>query len=232
MASIPSKKLHTLLKERKISELHHANSVATACLFLRENSLLSRGTVERRGLLQTPQKSDREDKRYSIWFDVFVDNVDIHERARRYNEYGPVTFVFNSDLIDETLTGKIWVTKLNPTKWAGKKEHQRWFQDMGDLEAHFTKGDFDHMIVFRHSGGELPLDDYLTKIILDDPDIQTKKGIDMFSMGFGALRAAMAVSGIAVPIERRKCGSSCTCLKEYKRDLVRTRKMYDPMGGE
>jgi hypothetical protein len=232
MAAISSAKLYDLLIDRGIDELHHANSVATSCLFLRENSLLSRGTVERRGLKQTPQVSDGMDKRYSIWYDIFLDTVDIHSRARRFNEYGPVTFVIDTDLIDDTLTGKIWVTKENPTRWAGKRENQRWFQDVDELKEGFHKGTFGNMIVLRHCGGELPLSKFLKKIILDDPNLLTKKDVDYYSMGLGALRGAMAQSGIKVPIERRSCSRSCTCETNYGKDWKRTLRMFDPYYNE
>lgn len=82
---IPSKHVFDALMDKGIDELYHANSVATACQFLRSRSLISRGTVERLGVTQTPQSSDDLDKRYGIWFDVFADSVDIHNRARRAN---------------------------------------------------------------------------------------------------------------------------------------------------
>ncbi len=90
MAGLPPRRLRNFLLERGVTEVFHANSVATSCHFIRENSLLSRGTVERLGLKQTSQYTDNADKKYSIWFDVFVDTVDIHQRASRRNQYGPV----------------------------------------------------------------------------------------------------------------------------------------------
>lgn len=89
---IPSTHVFEALSEKGVTELHHANSVATACQFIRAGSLLSRGSVERLGVAQTPQASDEADRRYSIWFDVFLDSVDIHKRASRANVYGPVMF--------------------------------------------------------------------------------------------------------------------------------------------
>lgn len=154
---IPSKHVFESLLSKNITELHHANSVATACHFLRTKSLLSRGTVERHGVQQTPQSSDDIDKRYGIWFDVFTDTVDIHHRAKRANVYGPVTFVLDTELIKKSYTGRIWVTKLNPTKWSRKSDSKRWFQNKADLDSNLVKGDFDHMLVFRHCGGELPI---------------------------------------------------------------------------
>jgi hypothetical protein len=117
---IPSKHVYEALRDVGVTSLYHANSVVTATQFLRHNALLSRGTVERNGWIQTPQQSDSQDKRYGIWFDVFMDSVDIHNRARRANAYGPVLFEFDLEIIQRTYTGRIWVTKLNPTKWGGR----------------------------------------------------------------------------------------------------------------
>lgn len=136
---IPSKHVFQVLQEKGINALHHANSVVTACQFLRSKSLMSRGTVERLGVKQTPQSSDTIDKRYGIWFDVFADSVDIHGRAKRANAYGPVMFVVDSSIIEKTYTGRVWVTKLNPTKWADKADKERWFQNKDDLEAGLVK---------------------------------------------------------------------------------------------
>jgi hypothetical protein len=55
--------------------LYHANSVITSCQFLKHKALLSRGSVDRLELAQTDQYSDGDDKRYSLWFDVFTDSA-------------------------------------------------------------------------------------------------------------------------------------------------------------
>jgi len=225
---IPSKHVFDALDSEGITEIYHANSVATACLFLRTKSLLSRGSVERRGLSQTPQHSDDVDRRYSIWFDVFADTVDIHHRARRANAYGPVTFVLDAELIKKAHTGRLWVTKLNPTKWAGKKDKERWFQGKTDLTEHLIKGQFDQMLVFRHCGGELPFGNFLKEIILDDPKQESSEGIDLYSMAVGALRLAMADSDIDLPITRRVCPAGCSCVEEYDDDRDRLFMMFDP----
>lgn len=225
---IPSAHVYSALSEKGVTHLHHANSVATACQFIRSRSLLSRGSVERLGLAQTAQMSDSADKRYSIWFDVFADSVDIHKRANRANVYGPVLFVFDINIINNNSTGRIWVTKTNPTKWEGKKDNFRWFQDKNDLEENFVRGRFDQMIVLRHCGGELPFGKYLKKIILDDPDKKTDMDVDHFSMSVGALRLAMQDAKIDVPIERRQCNEECECKTYWSDNEVRLSEMFDP----
>lgn len=225
---IPSSHVFEALSEKGVTELHHANSVATACQFIRTGSLLSRGSVERLGVTQTPQASDEADRRYSIWFDVFLDSVDIHKRASRANAYGPVLFVFDINIINANGTGRIWVTKLNPTKWAGKSDGQRWFKNRNDLEENFVKGRFDQMLVLRHCGGALPFGKHLKKIILDDPQRKTEHDVDLYSMSVGALRLAMQDAKIDVPIQRRNCVEGCTCEEDWGGDDERLFQMFDP----
>ena len=225
---IPSANVFEVLSDKGVTELHHANSVATACQFIRSKSLLSRGSVDRLGLTQTPQKSDEADRRYSIWFDVFLDSVDIHKRASRANAYGPVLFVFDINIINKNGTGRIWVTRCNPTKWSGKSDKDRWFQNKSDLSEHFVKGRFDQMIVLRHCGGELPFGKHLKEIILDDPGFKTEDGVDLYSQAIGALRLAMQDVGISVPIKRRKCSEECACQTYWGEDDDRLFTMFDP----
>ena len=225
---IPAKHVYEVLKDKGVDELYHANSIATACQFIRSRSLMSRGTVERLGVTQTPQTSDDIDKRHGIWFDVFMDSIDIHNRARRANVYGPVLFVMKTEIIKRTYTARSWVTKLNPTKWAGKSKRQRWFQDKKDLEDNFIVGQFDQMIVERHCGGELPFKRCLKKIVLDDPDRQTDDNVDIYSMAVGALRLAMDDSDLDFPIEMRQRLPGCECEEYWGEDEELLLQMFDP----
>lgn len=218
----------SILKDKSVENLYHANTVVTSCHFLRKSALLSRGTIERLGLYQTPQSSDEIDKKEGIWFDIFVDTDDIHSRASRNNEYGPVMFVMDSSIVEGTDACRIWVTKLNPTKWSGKSEDEIWFKDKTDLQANLVKGRFDQMILFRHCGGEIPFKNFLKKIVIDDPSQKTSDGADLFSMAVGAIRLASLDSGLMIPIERRHCSSSCNCKSYYNRDIQRTLTMFDP----
>ncbi len=208
-------KAHDVLTEQGVENLYHANTVTTACQFLRAKSLLSRGSLEGRGLRQTSQQSDDLDKRYSIWFDVFLDSVDIHERASTENHYGPVLFVFDTELMMRA--GRVWVTRLNPTKWADKSRAEKWFQSISDLREGFIHGQFDYMLVFRHCGGELPFKSFLQEIVLDDPQMDTDEGADYFSAAYGALRLAMSDAGLDAPISKRECSAACQCRQRYQR---------------
>jgi len=224
---IPSNTVFEVLTDRGVDTIFHANGVLTSSHFLRSGALLSRGSAERLNLKQTAQSSDAIDKRHSVWFDVFADSVDIHRRVKNANHYGPVLFALHTSLIKSTYTGRIWVTKLNPTKWAGKTRKERWFQSGDDLKENFTDGTFDHMIVFRHCGGALPFGRYLSRVILDDPKMNIG-GVDLFSAGYGALSLAMSDAQLEVPIKRRRCVSSCRCKHRYRQFEERTLEMFLP----
>lgn len=226
---IPSKQVYDVLMQKGVTHLFHANSVKTACQFIKHRSLLSRGTVERLDVSQTPQNSDDSDKRYGVWFDVFMDSVDIHDRANRANLYGPVLFKLKTEIIKKTYAGRLWVTKLNPTKWAGMSEKERWFQDKSDLEQNFVVGRFDQMIVVRHCGGQLPFGNFVKKIVLDDPNRSTHDDVDVYSMAVGSLRLAMEEAGVGIMIERRACRTDCSCEEFWGADDDRLFEMYDAL---
>lgn len=226
---IPSKTVYEVLKHNGVDEIFHANSVITSCQFLCKGALLSRGTVARSGLYQTAQKSDQTDQKFGIWFDVFADSDDIHHRAKKANVYGSVLFVLDVELIARAYTGKVWVTKFNPTKWNDKTQEERWFVSAKDLEDNFVKGRFDQMIIFRHCGGELPIQKYLKKLILDDPCLASKSSkIDYYSMAYGALQLSMTQGQVNAPIIKRRCPKGCICQAEYSGNPKRTKEMYVP----
>lgn len=226
---LPSKKVFDALLSKGVTELHHANSVLTSCEFLRSRSLLSRGTIERQKRFQTAQSSDDLDKRFNLWFDVFTDSVDIHERASRCNAYGPVLFVLDIEELRKSWTGRLWVTKKNPTRWESLSDEDRWFRSIEELESDFVYGDFGQMIVFRHCGGQFPFKNSLKEIILDDPQQQISKDkIDLYSMAWGALQLASMQGGLKVRPTKRSCGNNCKCLELYENSPRKTVEMFAP----
>ena len=139
---LSSSKVYEILKGMGINKVYHANSVITACQFLRQGALLSRGSIERRGLIQTAQISDDIDKEIGVWFDVFTDSVDIHERIKNVNKYGPVLFVLDVTSLIAVDSSMVWITKTNPIKWKKKNFDERWFTSTDDLSANFVEGEF------------------------------------------------------------------------------------------
>ncbi|MFC1613925.1 hypothetical protein ACFL5K_01360 [Gemmatimonadota bacterium] len=225
---IAAKNIYDVLQSKGINKLYHANSVITACQFLRYKALLSRGAVEKLQCYQTPQKTDSLDKRYGIWHDIFLDTADYHNKISRRNLYGPVLFKINIESITVNYTGPLWMTKLNPTKWSGKKLSERWFNSKEDLETNFVSGEFDHMLVIRHTGGEFPLGNSLNEIIIDDPNLESESKVKLYDMAYGAIQYAISESGSKVPIKKRECKNSCECLEQYRSDRNKTEQLYWP----
>jgi hypothetical protein len=64
-----------------------------------------------------------------------------------------VLFVFDVDMLSVGNTGRLWVTKQNPTRWTRVGDRRYWFQDQDDLDENFVRGDFGQMILLRHCGG-------------------------------------------------------------------------------
>jgi len=227
---ILSKRIYEILKDKGVSSIYHANSVITACHFLRNRCVMSRGSVDKHGLFQTSQISGQIGKNYGIWDDVFTDSVDIHRLAGNANSHGPVLFEFDIEIIRNTYTGKVWVTKSNPSEWEVETKHERrWFVSANDLDHYFTHGNSDHMTVFRHCGGKLPIQNHLRKIILDDPQLKIDSNqIDCFSMAYGAISLAMREGGLEVPIEKRVCDADCGCRDDYMNGSVDAERMIRP----
>lgn len=210
---ITQRDLDKVLDDKRVWLLYHANTVATSLSFLRDGALLSRAEVERRGVFQTPQKSDEEDKLYGVWDDIFADSVDIHYACRRANVYGPVLFVLSTKSLLRSRRISVdrgaWVTKVNPMYWDRIEEGQRWFHDESELVVYFDTWNLCQQLVFRDCSGSLPLDGFLKRIVLDDPGIG-----GYYATAHAALRTAMIEGGLNVPIERRVCRDGCRCLAE------------------
>jgi len=215
--NLHSARVRDVLRGRGVTSVYHANTVLTSCHFIHAAALLSRGLVENRGLAQTPQWSDALDKDYGIWFDVFADSVDIHARARTWNHYGPVLFVLDADVL--LAEPSVSVTRRNPSAWRGLGQDERWFKSTDDLEANFQRGDFNQMLVLRESEGALRFRDFLTSIVLDDPQLTDSTGRNLYDLASGALAAAIEVSRLNLTVERRVCDERCECRLRYRENL-------------
>lgn len=211
-----------ILIEKGASLLHHANTVTTSHSFLSSGLLLSRAATERLNFRMTIQKSDVIDKDYGIWNFIFLDTVDIHNRTRNFNFYGPVMFVLNTGAILGICSNPVRVTKKNPTKWTGSDTIQdRYFTSIEELAIDLKIGQFDNMIMLAGDNGQLLLNDnLLSEIKLDDPQIIWKGGDTVFKTAIDYLDAGKTDSGIGISIEARTHESQCGCIDSYSR-------MYD-----
>jgi hypothetical protein len=227
---LPSRDVFTHLLQSGVTHLHHANTVTTSCEFIRKKQLIARGCMDRLGLNQTPQASDANDKVQGVYFDIFLDSVDIHNRASRRNLYGPVLFKLSVERLRAMDLPPLWVTRSNPINWNDNTTQQdKWFQNFTELQLEFVVGRFNQMIVLRHIGGVLPLTDCLEDIVLDEPQMNDA-GLDYFALSTGAILLARTSSPTPLPFafHKRDCAAGCACITEYQGDRAATLELFVP----
>jgi len=207
-----------VLRQIGATYLYHANSVTTSCTFLEEGGLLSRGFVEDHGLKQTTQLSDKSDKKNGVWHRIFLDHVDIHDRAREKNQYGPVLFKFDLNILLRLPAGtEILVTKNNPVYWDDRDlDSERWFNSKDELARNINFGDFAKMLVIKTPFERLDFPNRRALIILDDPQRKLSSGEKAYTHAKNRLKAT--ASPVDASIERRDCRTGCSCAKEYDED--------------
>lgn len=212
-----SRDIYKVLYHKGVRSLHHANTVTTSCTFLQQQGLVSRNYSEKKGLPQTPQYSDPDDKRYGIWNDIFTDGVDIHYRARQCNQYGPVLFVLPIGiLLSLPVETEVMVMKKNPVNWVkDESEKERYFADADELQKDYSYGDFGKHIVFRTPSGVLPFESTPVSIVLDNPKGKLTNGVDAFLSAKRKLHTAANSVRISIDITERECREGCKCLSGH-----------------
>lgn len=215
-----NKEVYDFLLSIGVNHLNHANTVQTACTFLESGGLLSRGAVESKGLKQTWQKSDVEDKKYNVWNDIFLDDVDIHIRRSGENFYGPVLFKYDIKVLLDEDTPQVAVTKSNPQFWNdGEEAESRYFSSIEELEESYSKGTFGQMITLRNSLEPLYFKDYLLEILVDNPD-QEFEGINLFDSAYSRIIKAADKSNVSHLVEDRVC-FMCECYSSIKGTTIK-----------
>ncbi len=211
--SLTNREIRELLSQKGVQKIYHANTVATSVTFLSNGGLLSRGAVEERGLFQTSQDSDDLDKEYGIWNDIFFDSVDIHARAKSVNQYGPVTFVYSVNLLDDLQEKAVKITKDNPIRWCEIPVEDRYFKDSTEMYFQYKKGNFGQHLTICDMHDPLPFAPHLRRIILDDPMISDS---ELFDRAKGKLSKLIEKMGLDVPLTIRECSSDCKCHEKYR----------------
>lgn len=208
--------VYSVLKSKFLDRLYHANTVTTSCTFLQLGGLASRGHVNDLGFPQTSQYTDNIDRKYGIWYDVFTDTVDIHNRASQVNRYGPVLFVLDVGILKALPTkSEVLVTKKNPTKWIDRETmDKRFFTTPEELESSLEVGTFDQMVVIRTQKGILPFPEGKVSVIVDDPQRTLSNGTIAFLHAITRISAGSGSSSI--PTTKRECRYGCTCVEQYK----------------
>ena len=200
------------LRNAKVNRLYHVNTVVTSLSFIKQNGLLSRQTADYLGVPQTPQDSDEIDKKFNVYNDIFFDSVDIHERAKRPNEYGPVMFVYTIDVLDLLSEYDIGITKDNPIYWRdGMTENEKYFNNALEMCIWFRKGDFNKHITIRNISVPLTFD-YLEEIVIENPG---EAHIELLENAKYKIENALYSTGRNIPVRVRSCPSECKCFSQY-----------------
>lgn len=222
---ISSVEIYTMLKNKKVKYLYHANTLTTAITFIEQGALLSRQYVESNKLNQTPQKSDCKDKLFDIWDNVFVDGTDMHKTYSRSNFYGPVLFRLNLELLLSPFLSTIFVTKNNPIYWTNSSNlNSRYYSCVEDIYTDYLTGrriDSSIMFTFRRSNNKIGLRKYLHSIIIDKPDcnVRTSNGLITTAGDYcdQKIRDSLQMNGLEeiTVHQRHKNGESCFCYNDY-----------------
>lgn len=193
--------------------LYHANVVLTSLTFITQNGLLSRGSVQDRGLSQEGQGSDPIDEEFGVWHNIFLDSVDIHKRVKDRNKYGPVLFEFSIDVLDSPCIEEVKVTKENPEDWDSLDSKERYFENAEDLSENLQKGNFKQELLLKiHNDNVLPFD-CLCSVILDNPQLEDNS---YFENAKTKIEAEMQSHCPKASLEIRQCSPDCKCLSFYK----------------
>jgi hypothetical protein len=216
-----------VLVSKNVDGLYHANTVATACTFLKNGGLLSREAVERAGLIQTPQYTDAIDKTVGVWGDVFLDTFDIHSELDNLNYYGPVLFKFSLNILDRVSLPDLRITKTNPKGWdiTGLR-YERYFQTIDELKSSFQRSSPQQMVTLRKGFGVLAFHGDLVSIIVDDPQRRVD-GTNPYADALAKLQNAAIMGGINVAVfQKRTCAVTCQCKTKYAATYNATMKKY------
>ncbi|MCY8859094.1 hypothetical protein [Bacillus atrophaeus] len=216
--------LHSFLVQEGIKYLYHANTVQTACTFIEQGGLLSRGLVEDKYLIQTPQQSDKDDKAFNVWYDIFLDNHDLHASFNRQNKYGPVLFKISIDILKDKSIPPIWITKDNPIFWKeSQHDNERYYQDLTELKSEYNINSYKQMITLRFAHTPLFFKDNLIKIIYDNPGVKCGE-THFYQLGKDALSNAIKNSKFDYSNVARKVRdckpNECYCKDNYLREVT------------
>ena len=212
---------------KNVDGLYHANTVATACTFLKKGGLLSREAVERAGLIQTPQNTDAIDQNVGVWGDVFLDTFDIHSELNNLNYYGPVLFKFRLNILERVSLPDLRVTKTNPKGWdVNDSPNERYFQTIDELNGSFQRSSAQQMMTLRKTFGVLAFQGDLESIIVDDPQ-RNIDGNNPYDIALAKLQNAAIMGGVDVAVfQKRVCAATCQCKTKYAATYNATMKKY------
>lgn len=227
MISLNPIELYDFLESKKIKQFFHANTVRTSCTFIEQKGIISRGCVERKGLVQTTQPSDQIDKKYNVWNDIFLDVVDLHGYFPRQNLYGPVCFVLDSKLLLDPELPNLCITKDNPIYWNDDMlEEDKYYNSVDEYRICFDDILKNHtlhsqMFTIHDTQKRIPLKKYLINIILDNPKVYVDD-INLYERAKDKITVSLKNSGIGIEkLKTRKC-NGCFCRENYLKQVGAT----------
>jgi len=219
---LDSIELYNKFQENGVYFLYHANSLTTSLGFICNGGLFSRGAMENRYIPQTEQSSDLLDKQFNVWNDIFLDTIDLHgyrysSGYKRHNEYGPVLFIFNLELLLDSAFNNIWITTNNPTNWNRNDNVQgRYFRTVDDYIQNMNNNRQQKMITIRDMNIPVSFNTYLNCIILDNPRrLFNNSQIDIYQYAYDKLHNAVNGVGLNVDIIEHEC-NDCFCFRNYE----------------
>lgn len=220
MISVNPKELHEFLKSKHFKYFFHANTVTTACTFIEEKGLVSRGRVESKDLIQTEQSSDEIDKQFNVWNDIFFDLFDLHGYFPRQNLYGPVCFVIDNDFLLDDQLPNICITKNNPIYWDEAMDvKDKYYSSVSEYINEFESNKKSRilqqkMFTIHDTKKRIPFKKYLVKILLDNPKVKIGD-IRLYHEAKQKLIASLEESGFSKHILETRVCSNCYCHQNY-----------------
>lgn len=207
---------HKLLSEKGINHFYHANSVRTSRTYIEKGGLMSRGAVESYGLPQTSQGTDKVDKLFDVWNDIFLDTVDLHDYFGRQNYYGPIVFkISTAFLIQDDFD--IWVTKDNPKHWTeAMTAEQKYFQSVQELRENWDLYQRQRKMTTVKNCLKPILLEYVEEVIVDNPKVLNKQnGTIYFDKAIEDLKQTLLSNPpLKSKFKTRTC-SGCYCESNY-----------------
>lgn len=220
MVNVDPEELYGFLASKNIQYFFHANTVKTSCTFIEQKGLLSRGFIETKGLVQTPQTSDEIDKQFNVWNDIFFDLFDLHGYFPRQNLYGPVCFVLdNRFLLDQNLPN-ICITRDNPIYWKhSMSDDDKYYRSVGEYIDEFEHNKRQKciqkkMFTIHNTYKKIPLKKYLLKIILDNPRVKVND-LSLYKEAEKQILYSLEKSGFDKNIFKKRTCSNCFCHENY-----------------
>ncbi len=220
MISVDPEELYEFLASKNIKYFFHANTVKTSCTLIEQKGLLSRGSIESRGLIQTPQSSDEIDKQFGVWNDIFLDIFDLHGYFPRQNLYGPVCFVINNRFLLDNYLPNICITKNNPIYWdKTMQENDRYYCCVKEYVDEFQQNKMERciqqkMFTIHNTNKKVPFKKYLVKIFLDNPKVKVND-INLYQEAKEKLIISLEKSGFNKNILETRVCSNCYCHQNY-----------------